>query len=140
MERTLAIIKPDGTAARLIGEVIRRIEDEGLVIVAMRMELLSERKAEGFYFVHRHKPFFHSLVKFMTSGPVVLMVLEGDNAISRWRTLMGATDPRKADAGTIRRDLATDIERNVVHGSDGPDTAVYEINYFFKGDELCSGY
>ncbi len=139
MEQTLAIIKPDGTAARLVGEVIRRIEDEGLAIAAMRMELLSERKAEGFYYVHRQKPFFRSLIGFMTSGPVVLMVLEGENAISRWRTLMGATDPRKAAPGTIRRDLATDIERNVVHGSDGPDSAVYEIHYFFKGDDICSG-
>ncbi len=130
-QRTLAIVKPDGVAAGLIGEVIRRIEAEGLRIVEMRMEHLTRTRAEGFYYVHRERPFFASLVAFMTSGPSVLMALEGDEAISRWRALMGATDPQKAAPGTIRRDMATSIERNVVHGSDAPDTASYEVNYFF---------
>ncbi len=130
-QRTLAIVKPDGVAAGLIGEVIRRIEAEGLRIVEMRMEHLTRTRAEGFYYVHRERPFFSSLVAFMTSGPSVLMALEGDEAISRWRALMGATDPQKAAPGTIRRDMATSIERNVVHGSDAPDTASYEVNYFF---------
>jgi nucleoside-diphosphate kinase len=130
-QRTLAIVKPDGVAAGLIGEVIRRIEAEGLRIVEMRMEHMTRTRAEGFYYVHRERPFFSSLVAFMTSGPSVLMALEGDEAISRWRALMGATDPQKAAPGTIRRDMATSIERNVVHGSDAPDTASYEVNYFF---------
>ena len=136
MERTLAIVKPDGVAAGLIGEVVKRIEQEGLRLIAMRMEHLTQVKAEGFYYVHREKPFFKSLVAFMTSGPAVLMALEGENAIIRWRTLMGATDPQKADPGTIRRDMATNIERNVVHGSDASDTASFEVNYFFRGTEL----
>ncbi len=131
MERTLAIVKPDGVASGLIGEVVKRIEQEGLRIVAMRMEHLTRTKAEGFYGVHRERPFFGSLVEFMTSGPCVLMMLEGDSAISRWRSLMGATDPAKADPGTIRRDMATSIERNVVHGSDAPETAAFETDYFF---------
>lgn len=131
MERTLAIVKPDGVASGLIGEVVKRIEQEGLRIVAMRMEHLTRTKAEGFYGVHRERPFFGSLVEFMTSGPCVLMMLEGNSAISRWRSLMGATDPAKADPGTIRRDMATSIERNVVHGSDAPDTAAFETDYFF---------
>ena len=136
MERTLAIIKPDGVAAGLIGEIVKRIEQEGLRIVAMRMERLTRTKAEGFYYVHRGKPFFSSLMEFMISGPAVFMALEGANAIKRWRTLMGATDPRKADPGTIRRDMATNIERNVVHGSDAPDTASYELNYLFRGTDF----
>jgi nucleoside-diphosphate kinase len=131
MERTLAIVKPDGVAAGYIGEVIKRIESEGLRVVAMRMEHLTREKAEGFYYVHKERPFFPSLVEFMTSGPCVLMVLEGDNCIQRWRALMGATDPQKADSGTIRRDMASNIERNVVHGSDAPGTAAFETDYFF---------
>lgn len=138
MEQTLAIIKPDGVGAGLIGEIIRRIENEGLRIVAMRMAQLTEREAEGFYYVHREKPFFKDLVKYMTSGPVVLMALSGADVINRWRTLMGATDPQKADAGTIRRDMGTNIERNVVHGSDSRESAIFEINYFFKGTEIVS--
>jgi nucleoside-diphosphate kinase len=136
MQRTLAIVKPDGVAAGLVGEVVKRIEQEGLRIVGMRMEQLTQTKAEGFYYVHRERPFFGSLMTFMTSGPVVLMALEGDNAITRWRSLMGATNPENADPGTIRRDMATGIERNVVHGSDAEDTASFEINYFFSGTEL----
>ncbi len=138
MQRTLAIVKPDGVAAGLIGEVVKRIEQEGLRVIAMRMERLTQSKAEGFYYVHRSKPFFSSLVEFMTSGPCVLMTLEGVDAISRWRTLMGATDPQKAAPGTIRRDMATSIERNVVHGSDAVDTASFEVNYFFTGIEIAS--
>ncbi len=136
MNRTLAIIKPDGVQAGLIGEIIKRIENEGLRIVAMRMDKLDARRAEGFYYVHRSKPFFNSLIQYMTSGPVVLMVLQGYDVINRWRKLMGATDPRKAEAGTIRADMGTSIERNVVHGSDAPDSAIYEINYFFKGTDF----
>lgn len=136
MQRTLAIVKPDGVAAGLIGEVVKRIEQEGLRIVGMRMEHLTQTRAEGFYYVHREKPFFNSLMEFMTSGPVVLMVLEGVDAVKRWRSLMGATNPENADPGTIRRDMATSIERNVVHGSDAEDAASFEINYFFKGTEL----
>jgi nucleoside-diphosphate kinase len=136
MQRTLAIVKPDGVAAGLVGEVVKRIEQEGLRIVGMRMEQLTQTKAEGFYYVHRERPFFGSLMTFMTSGPVVLMALEGENAITRWRSLMGATNPENADPGTIRRDMATGIERNVVHGSDAEDTASFEINYFFSGTEL----
>ncbi len=136
MERTLGIIKPDGVAQGLIGEIIKRIEQEGLRIVGLRLEQLDRRKAEGFYYVHRSKPFFNSLIDYMTSGPVVLMVLQGPNAIKRWRDLMGATDPKKAAPGTIRAEMGLNIERNVVHGSDSPDSATFEINYFFKGTEL----
>ncbi|MCB2205289.1 nucleoside-diphosphate kinase [bacterium] len=138
MQRTLAIVKPDGVAAGLVGEVVKRIEQEGLRIVGMRMEHMTQTKAEGFYYVHRDKPFFGSLMEFMTSGPVVLMTLEGVDAIKRWRSLMGATNPEKADPGTIRRDMATSIERNVVHGSDAVDTASFEVNYFFTGTELMA--
>jgi nucleoside-diphosphate kinase len=136
MEKTLAIIKPDGVAAGLIGEVVKRIEQEGLKVVAMRMEHLTQTKAEGFYYVHRERPFFASLIKFMTSGPCVLMALEGENVIPRWRALMGATDPAKAAPGTIRKDMATGIEKNVVHGSDAQDTASFEVNYFFTGTQI----
>ena len=136
MNRTLAIIKPDGVQAGLIGEIIKRIENEGLRIVAMRMDKLDARRAEGFYYVHRSKPFFNSLIEYMTSGPVVLMALQGYDVINRWRKLMGATDPHNAEAGTIRADMGTSIERNVVHGSDAPDSAIYEINYFFKGTDF----
>lgn len=138
MERTLSIIKPDGVAKGLIGEVSKRLEQNNLKIVAMRMIRMTKEQAEGFYAVHRERPFFASLTDFMSSGPVVVMVLAGDNAISRYRELMGATDFRKAAEGTIRKDFATDIEKNVVHGSDGPDTAAFEIGYFFSGMELAS--
>lgn len=131
MDRTLAIIKPDAVAAGLIGQIIHRIEDAGIKITAMRMEHLTDRKAEGFYYVHRDKPFFKSLVKFMTSGPSVLMVLEGADVIMQWRKLMGATDPAKADVGTIRKDFGSSIEQNAAHGSDAKDTASFEVNYFF---------
>ncbi len=136
METTLAIVKPDGVASGLVGEVIKRIEQEGLRIVGMRMEQMTRTKAEGFYYVHRDKPFFDSLIEFMTSGPSVLMVVQGENVIKRWRALMGATNPANADPGTIRRDMATGIERNIVHGSDAPDTASYEVNYFFTGIDI----
>jgi nucleoside-diphosphate kinase len=136
LERTLSIVKPDGVSRNLIGEVYRRFEKSGLTIVAARMLRLSEREAEGFYAVHRERPFFKDLVRYMTSGPVVVQVLEGDNAIARNREIMGATDPKKAAPGTIRADLALSIEQNVVHGSDAPDTAAKEIAYFFSGTEL----
>ncbi len=138
MERTLAIIKPDGVGQGLIGAIISRIEQDGLKIVGMRMQHLTAREAEGFYYVHRDKPFFNDLVAYMTSGPVVLMVLSGQEAIQRWRDLMGATDPQKAAPGTIRREMGTNIERNVVHGSDSKESAVFEINYFFKGTEIVA--
>ena len=136
LERTLSIVKPDGVSRNLIGEVYRRFEKAGLTIVAARMLRLSEREAEGFYAVHRERPFFKDLVRYMTSGPVVVQVLEGENAIARNREIMGATDPKKAAPGTIRADLALSIEQNVVHGSDAPDTAAKEIAYFFSGTEL----
>jgi nucleoside-diphosphate kinase len=136
LERTLSIVKPDGVSRNLIGEVYRRFEKAGLTIVAARMLRLSEREAEGFYAVHRERPFFKDLVRYMTSGPVVVQVLEGENAIARNREIMGATDPKKAAAGTIRADLALSIEQNVVHGSDAPDTAAREIAYFFSTTEL----
>jgi len=136
MEKTLAIIKSDGVAAGLIGEIIKRIENEGIKIAAMRMAHLDRLQAEGFYYVHRTKPFFTDLVDYMTSGPCVLLTLKGHEVINKWRSLMGATDPKKAERGTIRADMGTNIERNVVHGSDSRDSAVYEINYFFKGTEI----
>ena len=136
LERTLSIDKPDAVRANLIGEVNRRLEKAGLSIIAARMQHLSQREAEGFYAVHRERPFFKDLVRFMISGPVVLQVLEGENAISRNRDIMGATDPKKAAPGTIRADLASSIEQNVVHGSDAPDTAAREIAYFFSVTEL----
>ena len=135
-ERTLAIIKPDAVAHGLIGRIISRIEAEGFQIRAMRRVLLSQSEAEGFYAVHRARPFFGSLTAFMSSGPAVVMVLEAPDAIRKWRTLMGATDPAKADAGTLRKEFAQSIERNVTHGSDAPDTAAYEIGYFFAGMDL----
>ena len=136
LERTLSIVKPDGVRGNLIGEVYRRFEKAGLSIVAARMLHLSQREAEAFYAVHRERPFFKDLVRYMTSGPVVVQVLEGENAIARNREIMGATDPKKAAAGTIRADLAKSIEQNVVHGSDAPDTAAREIAYFFSAIEL----
>ena len=137
LERTLSIVKPDGVTRNLIGEVYRRVESAGLRIVAVRMAHLSQADAEGFYSVHRERPFFKDLVRYMTSGPVVIQVLEGDNAIARNREIMGATDPRKAAPGTIRADLAQSIEANTVHGSDAADTAANEIAYFFRTTELC---
>ena len=136
MERTLSIIKPDGVGKGLIGEVIRRFEKEGIRIAAMRMFRLTRREAEGFYAVHRERPFFGSLTEFISSGPVVVMVLEGDDVISRHRALMGATDPKKAEKGTIRADFADSLERNIVHGSDAPETAETEIRYFFGDLDL----
>lgn len=132
IEQTLAIVKPDGVARNLVGEVIRRIESNGLQIKALKMMHLSKTQAEGFYAVHREKPFFPSLTAFMSEGPVVLMILSGDGAIRRWRDLMGATDPAKAAAGTIRKDFGQSIERNTTHGSDAPETAAFETAYFFS--------
>jgi nucleoside-diphosphate kinase len=137
-ERTLSIIKPDGVGRNLIGEVYRRFEAAGLRIVAARMLQLSQAEAEGFYAVHRERPFFKDLVRFMISGPVMVQVLEGENAIAKNREVMGATDPKKADKGTIRADLASSIDENIVHGSDAPDTAAREIAYFFREIELCA--
>ena len=137
LERTLSIVKPDGVSRNLIGEVYRRFEKAGLRIVAARMMQLSQAQAEGFYEVHRERPFFKDLVRYMTSGPVVVQVLEGEGAVSRNREIMGATDPKKADKGTIRADLASSIEENVVHGSDSADNAAQEIGYFFSQTELC---
>jgi nucleoside-diphosphate kinase len=136
-ERTLAIIKPDAVGRRLAGKILQRIEDERFQIRAMRRAQLSTREAEGFYAVHRQRPFFGSLTTFMSSGPVIVLVLEAPDAIRKWRTLMGATDPAKADAGTLRQEFGQSIERNATHGSDAPDTAVYEIGYFFAGIELA---
>ncbi len=136
LERTLSIVKPDGVRGNLIGEVYRRFEQAGLSIIAARMLHLSQREAEGFYAVHRERPFFRDLVRYMSSGPVMVQVLEGESAIARNREIMGATDPAKAAPGTIRADLATSIEQNVVHGSDAPETAVREIAYFFSTTEL----
>jgi nucleoside-diphosphate kinase len=137
IERTLSIIKPDGVGRNLIGEVLSRFEKAGLTVVAARMMHLSQKEAEGFYGVHRERPFFKDLVKFMTSGPVLVQVLEGDGAIARNREVMGATDPKKAAKGTIRADLASSIDENVVHGSDAPETAAREIAYFFREIEVC---
>ena len=137
IERTLSIVKPDGVGRNLIGEIINRFEKAGLRVVAARMMQLSQREAEGFYAVHRERPFFKDLVKFMTSGPVLVQVLEGEGAIAKNREVMGATDPKKAAPGTIRADLAHSIDENVVHGSDAPDTAAGEIAYFFREIELC---
>jgi len=136
MERTLSIIKPDGVRRGLIGEVLKRFEQAGLTIAAMKMIRMSRQQAEGFYAVHRERPFFQSLTEFMTSGPVVVQVLEGDDAIAKNRELMGATNYEEAAEGTIRRDFATDIEKNVVHGSDSPESADFEIGYFFSDFEL----
>ncbi len=136
MERTLAIIKPDAVAAGHTGPIIQRIEAEGFQIRAMRHVRLTHADAEGFYAVHRERPFFGQLVDFMASGPAVVMALEAPEAITRWRTAMGATNPEKADSGTIRKKFGTSIERNATHGSDAPDTAAFEIGYFFAGREL----
>jgi nucleoside-diphosphate kinase len=138
IQRTLSIVKPDGVRKGVIGKVVSRFEEAGIRIVAMQMRQLSRKDAEGFYAVHRERPFFGELCEFMTSGPVVVMVLEGDDAITRNRALMGATDPKKADPGTIRADFADSIGENIVHGSDAPDTAAFEISWFFRGLEIVS--
>ncbi len=138
MERTLSIIKPDGVARGLIGEVIKRLEANDIKIVAMKMIHMTKEIAQGFYAVHKEKPFFDSLTDFMSSGPIVVMVLEGEDVIKRYRELMGATNYKEAAPGTIRADFATDIEKNVVHGSDAPETAATEIKYFFSELEICS--
>jgi nucleoside-diphosphate kinase len=137
-ERTLSIIKPDGIERHLIGRVVQRLEDAGLDIVAMKMIRMSKEEAKGFYVVHDGKPFYESLTDFMSSGPAVVMVLEGEGAIARYRKLMGATNYKEAEAGTIRRDFASDIEKNVVHGSDSAETAAFEISYFFSELEMVS--
>ena len=135
-ERTLSIIKPDGVSRKLIGEVFKRLEGADLKILAMKMTKLTKEQAKGFYKVHKGKPFYESVTDFMSSGPCVLLVLEGEEGIKRYRKLMGATNYKEAEAGTIRRDFATDIEKNIVHGSDSPETASFEINYFFSELEI----
>jgi nucleoside-diphosphate kinase len=139
VERTLSIIKPDAVAKNVIGKIYSRFETNGLKIIAARMAWLSEQEAGGFYAVHKERPFYKDLVKFMTSGPVMIQVLEGDNAIAKNRDLMGATDPKKAAQGTIRADFAESIDANAVHGSDGPDTAKVEVAYFFPELNVFSG-
>jgi len=136
VERTLSIIKPDGVAKNVIGEVIRRFETSGIKIAAMKMIQLTKPQAQGFYAVHKQRPFFDSLTDFMTSGPIVVMILEGEDVIAQNRKLMGATNFKDAEEGTIRKDYATDIEKNVVHGSDAPETAAFEIGYFFNDLEI----
>ncbi len=137
LERTLSIIKPDGVAKNVIGEIYSRFEKGGLKVIAAKMKQLSQKEAEGFYAVHRERPFFKALVEFMVSGPVMIQVLEGEGAVLKNRDLMGATDPKKAAAGTIRADFAQSIDANAVHGSDATETANVEIAYFFSGTELC---
>jgi len=136
MERTLSIVKPDGVQKHLIGEVIKRFEGRGLKVIAVKMISMSIKEAGGFYAVHRGKPFFESLTTFMSSGPCVVMVLEGEGAISKTRELMGATDPKQAKEGTLRNEFAANIEKNVVHGSDAPETAAFEMKYFFNSLEM----
>jgi nucleoside-diphosphate kinase len=135
MERTFAIIKPDAVERRMAGKILARIEEAGFTVRGMRMQHLSKREAEGFYAVHRERPFFGGLTDFMSSGPCVLLALEAPDAIKKWRALMGATDPAKADAGTLRKDFGSSIERNATHGSDAPETAAFELGYFFRGME-----
>jgi nucleoside-diphosphate kinase len=135
-ERTFAIIKPDAVQKKVAGQILARIEDSGLEIIAMKKIHLSEQGAKGFYAVHKERPFFGDLVKFMTSGPVVALVLEGEGAIKRWRDLMGPTNSNEAPAGTMRGDFGTDVERNATHGSDAPETARLEISYFFNAGEI----
>ena len=137
IERTISIIKPDAVAKNVIGEIYSRFEKAGLNIIAAKMLHLSKEQAEGFYAVHKERPFFKDLVEFMTSGPVMVQVLEGENAILQYRAVMGATNPREAESGTIRADFAETIDENAVHGSDGPDTAKAEIDYFFSADQIC---
>ena len=137
VERTLSIIKPDAVAGNLIGEILMRFEKAGLQVIAARMAHLSKTDAEGFYAVHKERPFFSELVEFMTSGPVMIQVLEGENAISKNRELMGATNPAEATPGSIRADFAGSLQENAVHGSDAPETAAIEIAYFFSAEEIC---
>src|SRR5262245_20972696 len=137
MQMTFAIIKPDAVHARVAGQIIQRIEAEGFQIRAMRLVSLSKREAEDFYAVHRERPFFSSLTTFMSSGPAIVLALEGPDAIKKWRTLMGATDPAKADAGTLRKQFGRSIENNATHGSDAPETAAFELAYFFPGVEFA---
>jgi len=137
VERTLSIIKPDAVAKNVIGQIVTRFEAANLRVVAMKMVQLSQEQAEGFYAEHKERPFFGDLVSFMTSGPVVVQVLEGDNAIAKNRDLMGATNPQEAEAGTIRADFAESIDENAVHGSDSPESAKREIDYFFNAEEVC---
>jgi nucleoside-diphosphate kinase len=136
MERTFAIIKPDAVARRLAGKILSRIEEAGFTVKAMRLHHLTRKEAEGFYAVHRERPFFGELTEFMASGPCVLLALEAPDAIRKWRDTMGATDPAKADAGTLRKDFGESIGRNATHGSDAPETAAFELSYFFRGMEL----
>jgi nucleoside-diphosphate kinase len=136
VERTLSIIKPDGVGKNVIGEVIKRFETDGIKIAAMKMIHLTKTQTQGFYTVHKERPFFNSLTDFMTSGPIVVLVLEGEDVIARNRKLMGATNFEEAETGTIRKDYATNIEKNVVHGSDAPETAAFEIGYFFNNLEI----
>lgn len=136
MERTLSIVKPDGVRKNLIGEVIKRFEQQGLRIASLRMLRMSTDQAKGFYIVHKERPFYESLTNFMSEGPIVVMVIEGDNAIHTVRQIMGATNPKDAAPGTIRADFASDIEHNIVHGSDSPESAAYEIPYFFPALEI----
>lgn len=138
MQRTLSIVKPDGVKRGLIGDVVSRLEKNNIRIVAMKMIHMTQAQAEGFYAVHKERPFFKSLTAFMTSGPCVVMALEGENVIAQYRKLMGATNYKEADPGTIRADFATDIEKNVVHGSDAPETAAFEIGYFFNNFEIIA--
>jgi nucleoside-diphosphate kinase len=135
-ERTFAIIKPDAVRARTAGRILARIEEAGFTVRALRLQHLTQQEAEGFYAVHRERPFFGSLTTFMSSGPCILMALEAPGAIKKWRDLMGATDPAKADAGTLRKDFGASIENNATHGSDAPETAAFELGYFFRGLEL----
>ena len=136
MERTFAIIKPDAVERRLAGKILARVEESGFTVRAMRLHHLTKKEAEGFYAVHRERPFFGGLTDFMSSGPCVLLALEAPDAIRKWRTLMGATDPAKAETGTMRKEFGSSIERNATHGSDAPDTAAFELGYFFRGMEL----
>jgi nucleoside-diphosphate kinase len=136
METTFAIIKPDAVRARQAGKILQRIEDAGFQIRAMRLRHLTQKEAEGFYAVHKERPFFASLTKFMSSGPVVVLALAAPDAILKWRALMGATDPAKAEPGTLRKEFGASIENNATHGSDAPDTAAFELGYFFSGLEL----
>jgi len=138
MEQTLAIIKPDAVERNLVGEIMKRVEEAGLRIAALKMLKLSKEEAQGFYYVHRERPFFDSLTDFMSSGPIVVAILQGEKAIERWRSLMGATDPAKAEEGTIRKAFGLNVEKNSVHGSDSPESAAYEIAYFFSKVEVVN--
>ncbi|RLD96355.1 MAG: nucleoside-diphosphate kinase [Aquificota bacterium] len=138
MEQTLAIIKPDAVERNLVGEILKRVEEAGLRIAALKMLKLSKEEAQGFYYVHRERPFFDSLTDFMSSGPIVVAILQGEKAIERWRSLMGATDPAKAEEGTIRKAFGLNVEKNSVHGSDSPESAAYEIAYFFSKVEVVN--